>query len=164
LEKMMTGYMLDTNVFNDVVAGRIGVDFIARYTVFATHVQRDELEHTQNDDKRANLLSVFHAIDPGMKPTSTAVWDDSVLDNCQFSAEDGVYEKMLVRLEELDRASRKKSRELMNTSRDVRIAETAIKNDLTVVTTDMNLAKVTREFGGSVLSLEEFRECSSGRP
>jgi predicted nucleic acid-binding protein len=161
----MTGYMLDTNFFNRVVAGEIAVDLIARYAVFATHVQRDELGRTRDDAKRAQLLAAFDAVGPGMKPTSTAVFDDSKWDECQWSADDGVYEAMLARLEALDRASDKPWKEF-NQSRDIRIAETAIKNGLMLVTNDANLATVMLEFGGNTITAEQFKKerPASGAP
>jgi hypothetical protein len=157
----MTGYMLDSNFFDRVVAGEIAVDLIARHAVFATHVQKDELDRTRDDTRRAQLLAAFDAVGPGMKPTSTMLWGDSKWGEAQWS-DGAVYKVMLARLEELDKVSDKKSKELFNQSRDIRIAETAINNGLTLVTNDKNLAAVMVEFGGNTITTEQFKTEGSG--
>lgn len=68
---------------------------------------------------------------------------------------------MLKRLCELDAATKKKHRDPYNPSRDVLIAETAIKEGLTLVSGDGNLRQVVSEFGGCAVSLEELRASRS---
>ena len=71
--------------------------------------------------------------------------------------EDGVFDRMLVRLKALDTASGKKPRYPANQLRDILIAETAVKNGLTLVSDDVNLRCVTTEFGGNAITLTELR-------
>jgi hypothetical protein len=46
------GFMLDTNIFNRIVNEQIPLALFAGRAVFATHVQRDELNATLQDEKR----------------------------------------------------------------------------------------------------------------
>jgi len=48
-------YLLDTNVFNDVLDGKISLSKLAGRRVFATHIQHDELNNTPNQQRRAAL-------------------------------------------------------------------------------------------------------------
>jgi predicted nucleic acid-binding protein len=154
-------YMLDTNVFNAVRDGAISVEELRSLSLFATHVQDDELRNTKNSERREKLLAVFKDIGPDRIPTRSAVYDVSNYCEARYSDEDGVFEKMLARLKELDR---KKPRYWANQSRDVLTAETAIKEGLTLVTDDANLRLVTTEFGGSATTTAELRLRHGGLP
>jgi hypothetical protein len=146
--------MFDTNAFDRVADGGIPADALRGRKLFATHVQLDEIRAIVEKSKRGRLLAIFDELGVETVPTSTAVWDDSRWAMAQWSAEDGVYEAMLARLEELDPA-RKRRREF-NQSRDVRIAETALKRGCTLVTGDGNLATVMRERDGRAIRPEEL--------
>lgn len=148
------GYMLDTVVFNSVAKGRLA--WVAGHKVFTTHVQRDELMRTGDPVIKERLLAAFNEVDPTSLPTDTAIWGDSRWDEAKWSSEDGMCERLLMRIVELDKASGKKPRDPLNPSRDARIAETAIKAGLTLVTDDANLAQTTTEQGGHVINLVEF--------
>ena len=67
-----------------------------------------------------------------------------------------MYDRLFARIKELDVAKSKKNRDPMNQSRDARIAETAIKAGLKLVTNDRNLKEATTEAGGIVINFEEF--------
>lgn len=158
----MVGYMLDTNLFNKLVDSEFAIETLENKRVVVTHVQRDELARTTNNERSGLLLAAFNEIDPEKISTRTSIWGDTLWGQGNWSDEDGLYEKMLVRLKELDAASGKKP-EGLNQSRDVRIAETAIKNDLTLVTEDQNLRQVTSDFGGNAIGLELFVKQQQGR-
>jgi hypothetical protein len=136
-------YMLDTTEFNAVAKGAIALSTYARFRVFATHVQLDELKNDPDDQRRARLISTFHRIDPETLPTESAQWDISKWDQAKWPADDGLFDRMLTRLIELDRRDRGD-----NQRRDILIAETAIKNGLTLLSNDGHLRMVTTEFGG----------------
>ena len=143
--------MLDTNVFNDLLDGKLSLEVFAGRELCATHVQIDEISNTSNEKRRMELTSLFVSIVDKKMPTATAVYDDSQSDEAKWG--DGVeYEEILQKLEKLDRISGKKIR-YPNQSRDARIAETAIKNGLILVTRDGNLGKVVQEYGGELLRL-----------
>ena len=155
----MTGYMLDTNLFNGLVDDKVSLNKFQGKKLMATHVQRDELNATSERTRRANLLSMFEFISADSIPTNTSVWDDTVWDGGKWSEQDKLYEKMLAELKKLDKAAGKRPTAI-NQSRDVRIAETAIKNNLTLVTDDKNLRTVTAKFNGNAICRGQFEALS----
>jgi hypothetical protein len=138
--------MLDTTEFNAVAKNDVGVSSYAGMRLFATHVQRDELNNTRSKEKRARLLAVFNEVAAEKLPTESGFWGVSKWGECKWSARDGMSTKMLARLAELDRKDRHP-----NQHRDILIAETVIKNGLTLISGDRNLRCVTVEFGGRVI-------------
>jgi len=157
----MRGYMFDTNSFNRILVEDVQSAISRGCIVYATHVQREELGRTPSEDRRAKLLATFTAIQPVMRSTSIAVRDDSLWDESRYSADDSVYRKMLERLQEIDRESGKRPKDDFNQSRDVRIAETAIREKVTLVTGDAGLLAVTNESGGRAIGFEQFQRETS---
>jgi predicted nucleic acid-binding protein len=149
----VTGFMLDTNVFNRALAGEIPPSAFSGRPIFTTHIQRNELENTPDNDKRERLLETFKAFDPTNVPTSSFVFDVSEWDMACWSDDDGVWEAILARIKELDRAAGKRPLPL-NQERDATVAETAIKLRLTLLTNDRTLSAVVGEFGGKALGLD----------
>lgn len=148
-----TGYMLDTSAFNQLVDEEIDPNSLAGLRLFATHVQRDELAETpvEPDETRLPaLVAMFETVFARDLPTETAVWGDSRWGKAKWGSS-GLYERLLARVEELDRKSRSP-----NQSRDARIAETAIKNGLVLVTNDGNLTTAAREHGCKVLTTSDL--------
>jgi hypothetical protein len=139
-------------IFNRVVDGKIDIGVFQNLAVFATHIQIDELGNTPTLKRRTQLLSTFRAIDPAMCPTPSAVWDVSVWDQACWSPDDGVLQSLRKRIVELD----KKDRASANQIRDALIAETAIKNNLMLVTDDNSLAKNILEHGGQVMTMAQL--------
>ena len=119
----MTSYMLDTNLFNDALDGKISVGEFSTLHLLVTHIQRDELSATKNAARAAELYKVFDEIRPDQILTRSAVWDVSRFDQASYSSADGVLEKMLERLRELDAMAGKKARDPANQHRDVLIAD-----------------------------------------
>lgn len=83
------GYMLDTNVFNDVVDNKIAVEEFANLRICATHVQLDEFKKSK-PERAAALMDTFDRIAPSPIVTSSAMWDVSKLDNASWPPEDGL--------------------------------------------------------------------------
>lgn len=81
----MPRYMLDTNVFNHVLDGKVDVSALAGKDLVATHIQRDELTNTKDQVRRAALLEVFNELTPDQAVTSSAVADISVADGAAAS-------------------------------------------------------------------------------
>ena len=68
--KTLTSCMFDTNVFNRILDGVISFETLeGRVIAHATHVQRDELDNTENAQRRAELAKVFDAVVAGSVPT-----------------------------------------------------------------------------------------------
>lgn len=52
--------MFDTMVFNRILDGVISIQSLTGHVVaHATHIQRDEINNTQNPERRALLVQVF---------------------------------------------------------------------------------------------------------
>jgi predicted nucleic acid-binding protein len=148
------GYMLDTNVFNHVADGVIPIEELHSVRLFATHVQLDELNAAKRTERVAALIGVFERLNPNAVVTSSAVWDESKWDEAKWPDEDGILLKVLTRLLELDDERRKTHRDPRNPMRDALIAETALKNGITLVSGDRNLRQVVEEFGGRATELK----------
>jgi predicted nucleic acid-binding protein len=148
-------YMLDTNVFNHLLDQKISASLFAGHHVIAAGIQADELSATSNDDRRTFLLDVFKEVAPVHTLSSSFAFGIEGAGLGQAYWNDGTeqFRKMLARLEMLDQ---KKYRHL-NQTRDVLIAETAIKNGAILITGDTNLRQVMSEFGGRAISLDEFQ-------
>jgi predicted nucleic acid-binding protein len=155
-EKSVNGFMLDTNAFDAAAKMKLPANSFAGVAVYSTHVQRDELSATKNEAIKLELLGMYGAVDAEQLATETAVWDDSRWDEARWSWGDGLYERLLTEIIALDASAKKKSAEAMNQSRDARIAETAIRNRLTLVTNDIGLAAATKSCGGRAISLAAF--------
>jgi hypothetical protein len=68
-------YVVDTNVFNRLVEGRIALSELPhRAELIATRVQIDEINRTPRAERRAQLLSVFATVAPEIVPTETGFW------------------------------------------------------------------------------------------
>ena len=141
--------MLDTSAINAIVNKIIDDEFLASVEAFQTHVQVDELGRTKDSRKAAQLLEKAHEI-AAKVPTTTAVWGDSRWGEAKWS--DGSrYIKMLKRHVALDLVARKRPRDPMNQSRDVRIAETAIDEACILISGDKELIALIREFDGEAV-------------
>jgi predicted nucleic acid-binding protein len=151
----MTAYMLDTNVFNELLDGHVSIDAFRVRRLVATHVQLDELRATKNSKRAADLLSTFKEIAPRMGSTASAVWDVSNSDQSTWSAEDSVFENMLARLHQLNADSCKTHRDPKNPTRDVLIAHTAININATLISDDAQLRELVSEFGGRAISVRD---------
>jgi hypothetical protein len=149
--------ILDTNIFNSVLDGTCKPDLFLKHEVFVTHIQKDELQATPDPHRRADLLATFANISSVSVPTKTAVWDDTPWDGSEWSAEGGLYERILARITSLDSTAGKR-KALINQSRDARIAEVAVANRIILVTNDRSLATATTEHGGQALTLPEFQK------
>ncbi len=82
-------------------------------------------------------------------PTENSQFEITPWGEGKWPADDGLFELMLMELNRLNR-SRSNNRE------DVLIAETALRNGLTLVTDDADLRRVVRTFNGESLTLAEF--------
>lgn len=137
-------YVFDTNIFNKLVDGTINVNDLPSDGPFiATHIQIDEINNTKDSERRARLFLMFAEVRPAIVPTESFVFDVSRWDHGKWS--DGVlFEKLK---QDLDALNKSKS----NNIQDVLIAEVAIVNRFTLLTSDRDLAQVVETHGGKVV-------------
>ncbi|GGC65274.1 hypothetical protein GCM10011396_10320 [Undibacterium terreum] len=164
--------MLDTNVFNRVLDEKIDITVFNEHEVFATHIQHDEILKTKNENRREALLKVFAeminvqiptssavagvsvaggacASADAILPTETAAWGTSNWRGAKWSKNDGSFEDMRRDLDALNKGKN-------NNTQDILIAETAFRNDLILVSSDVDLCKVMDKHGGQSVSPEDI--------
>lgn len=148
----MTSYMFDTNIFNEILDGRIEISRFHRIAHFyITHVQLDEINGTVDVKRRHELFEVFEAVVGNDKiPTESFVLDVSQLDEAKLGDEENdLYEKIKSKLD-------KRNKNKPNNIQDALIIETAIKNRLTLVTHDSDLFWVATKFDVACANIQKI--------
>jgi hypothetical protein len=158
------GYMLDTTLFNAVAKEGLSVAPFVHIRLLATSVQASELRATNAKYPKigAKLVAAFEEVGATVLPAASAAFDveGAGFDQAHWNDGTGTFEKMLTRLVELDGKERG-----LNQTRDILIAETAIKNGATLVTGDARLRQVVSEFGGQAIDHPQFvLEAESSTP
>jgi predicted nucleic acid-binding protein len=139
-------YVVDTNIFSNLVDGTLSPDMLPSDGDFVvTHIQIDELDNTTNDELRARLRTKFTEIAPQVVPTESAISDLSRADRCKV----GNGRICQAVKTELDALNRRKP----NNVKDALIAEVAIVNGFSLLTSDCDLSKVVRKYGARVCHL-----------
>ena len=139
-------YMFDTNIFNDMVDGKLEISDIVnckKVEIYVTHIQIDEINKCSDEDKRARLSMFMVKIKPILIPTSSCVFDVSRFDESKFG--DGIIFNKI-----------KKGN--INQVEDSLIGETAIKEGIVLVTNDKRLKNIVIKLGGNAISLDDFIE------
>lgn len=140
----MSGFLLDTNIFNHLVEGKIQkTDLPLEFPIFVTTVQYDEIAKCSDIQKRTDLYSWIQILSDHTAPLETLVWDVGHLDNAKFG-EGELYQKLLLSLEA------KKKRKNNANIHDALIGEVAIIGRMILVTNDNDLALIVKENGGLV--------------
>jgi predicted nucleic acid-binding protein len=139
---MADGCILDTCIFNRLADGKIELcDISADAIFYATHVQRCELLATTLECRREELIATFNAVDPSILPTESFCFDVSHFDSARWS--DGeLFNHLKACLDD------KKQKE--SNTQDALIAEVAIVQELTLITSDQNLAEIAKMHGANV--------------
>jgi len=173
-------YMLDTNVFNHVLDGRINIDDLDGLTFAATHIQSDELRNTKDEIRRAKLLGIFSRLiehpEPtntfvagvsvaggarvgsgGMVPTESAIWGVSRWGEAKWGVGDGIFTGMRQELDALNKGKR-------NNVHDALIAETAIRNNFILITSDSDLFLIATKYGGACGNIFILKSASKSLP
>jgi predicted nucleic acid-binding protein len=143
----MTGYMVDTNVFDGILDGTIAISTVDG-PLYATSIQRDEISVIPNEEKRTSLLAIFHA--SIRLNTPVAVWDVSSWDEANFGTpeQNEFVETFAAELRAADHISRKRPKApLLNSMRDALIAITAREHGLVLITGDKNLEALASRRG-----------------
>lgn len=149
---MTNGYMVDTNVFNWLLDGRISLLDLPEGPRFITHVQSDELRATKNPVRRDELLTQLNVVRTGVAPTEAFVWGTSAWGESKWGS-GPKFNLMFAALRSIDqKPATDKTKQ--NQLRDILIAETALETGLVLITADQNLARVMRDFGGTAIQLD----------
>lgn len=144
----MTLYMFDTNIFNRILDNSLGITSPqGTDRFFATHIQLDELGNTRDVARRNSLLRVFEDIQQKPIPTESAVYGASKYGAAKYGGSN-----MRLQIQTKLDAVRKKR----NNLQDSLIAETAMKNRLTLVTEDGDLFNVVHDLSGNVIRFADF--------
>lgn len=152
---LVTGYILDTNVFNALLDGDLDLSLFIGKRVYVAHLQEDELANTPDTVRRDALLALATRLVAEPIPTSSAVWDVSKFGQAKWTKRNSLFEKIRSKIRAEDASAGKKLRP-QNQTRDALLGETAIREGLTLVTNDKGLTAVVRACGGAVVSLLEF--------
>jgi predicted nucleic acid-binding protein len=136
-------YVVDTNVFNWLVDGRINLATLpSDAELVATHVQIDEINHTPDTDRRTQLFLTFAKMAPVILPTESGVWGTSRWGGSKWSNGQ--------RLDSIISAPDEK-RKRPNNTEDALIAEVALANGYGLITADRRLSEVMKERNVSVV-------------
>jgi len=136
-------YVVDTNIINWLVDGRLQIEDLPGDGEFVvTHVQRDELAKTPDEQRRAQLFAKFETTVDREVPTESMVVGISQIGLAKIS--DGkLYCSVRDALSILNKGK-------TNNSHDALIAEVAIENGWVLITADGDLAQVATSHGCSV--------------
>jgi len=139
-----TKYAVDTSVFNWLAESKIKKSSLPSDGGFAiTHVQVDEINETNDKEKRARLVLIQTALACKLLPTQTFLADFSRPDHARHG--DGRLFTALKHTLDILNGNKK------NNSRDALIAEAAIAKGLTLLTADGDLKSATEKHGGKVM-------------
>jgi predicted nucleic acid-binding protein len=147
----MMSFILDTNVFNHLVEGKINMEELPlEFPILITHLQRDEINNCPDPVKKSYLQSWLRVLPDMEVPTETMVWDVSQFDKAKWG--DGeIYTKILDQLN-----ARKKRKNNANIN-DALIGEVAIKNQFVLVTNDADLGDIVKSLGGFVKDVKSMK-------
>lgn len=143
---MANRYLLDTTVFNRVFDGSLDPACFGTAELYATRIQREQLQQTPDAYDRQALLNLFHLIEAIQLKPPTSLWGHGQWGD-NWSPTDGLYESILRKIRELTATRRGFSQ-----THDAQLAETAIRQRLTFVTDDLALARAAHEHGAEVIA------------
>ena len=149
--------MFDTMIFNRICDGLLPVESLKARKVFITPVQREELRAAPTEERKAALFAILDVVDPRYTPAAFtfdiagAGFDQGVWSDNRFD-----HKGMLASLRRRDKKP-DTPKTLSNQTRDILIAEAALRMAAILVSDDGNLRDVMIEFGGSAISSTEFR-------
>lgn len=145
------GYMLDTNIFNRLVDGRLVIsDLPSDDEFFATSIQIQELNATSNESRRTALTGKFSEVSPKIDLIKTSLWGYASYGESAWGAVGDHFEKIKTELDLLNKCK-------PNNPADALIGEVSLSNHHTLITTDKHLAEVVERHGGKVIKVEDYK-------
>lgn len=142
--------ILDTQIYDKIIDENLDLNLLKKslknIDYHITHIQSDELSRCPKGDKREKLLLIKSVLRPIVIETESFV----------LSGEGKEFSKLgFARLGD-GKILEKLRKGNVKYTNDALIGETAIKNNLTLVTIDFKLAKKVKSEKGSVISFDEF--------
>lgn len=137
-------YLLDTNIFNQLVDDRISfADLPSNGPFFATYLQMQEIGNTKRQERREVLQSKFQEINPQTVPVETSLWGVTPFGEGKYGGGSDLFKSLLVELDAKNNAKK-------NNYADVLIAEVTIVNGHTLITADQDLADLVESRNGKL--------------
>jgi predicted nucleic acid-binding protein len=129
----MPKYMFDTNIFGQILKKMPEPERMLKSPneFFVTHIQRDEL-NASPDWIKEKLLTVFQVVPQQNIATTSVIVGFSRVGGAKIG-NGAVYESILVQLDKV------KPMEQDNNIKDALIGETAVKNEIVLITNDKAL-------------------------
>lgn len=137
--------MFDTNIFDEILSGNLDLKFIKSKSFFVTHIQFDQIKAITDDSRRQLLLKIFKQVNQQGIPSENFALDVSRLGGAKLGNP-----------QVLENVLGNQSRNEGNL-KDALIADTCIKNVITLVSKDRRLRNSVIRNGGLAISLEEFK-------
>lgn len=139
--------LFDSNIFDEIIAGNLEIGELTKFKekaeFYITHLQVDEINECSDKEKRAKLFLFMGKLAPIIIPTSSFILGKSRLGEARLG--DNII------FEELRKGN-------INHTEDALIGETAIKENLILVTNDKTLIKRVNSKEGQAMNLQEFKE------
>jgi rRNA-processing protein FCF1 len=148
-QKSPKKYIFDTNVFDDIIDGKVSIDLIEEniknkfIEIYITHIQSDEIQNCSDIERRKKLSLFILKIKPIILATESFILGKSRLGFSRLGAGE-IYNKINTKSN--------------NHSDDALIGETAIENDLILVSNDKRLVSNVLKNNGKVIFVKEFIE------
>lgn len=137
-------YLLDTNIFNQLVDGRISfADLPSDGPFLATYLQMQEIGNTKRQERREVLQSKFQEINPQTVAVETSLWGVTPYGEGKYGGDSDLFKSLLVELDAKNNAKK-------NNYADVLIAEVTIVNGHTLITADQDLADLVEGRNGKL--------------
>jgi len=133
--------IFDSNVFDDLISGKLDLKAVENDEIYITHIQVDELNECSDKEKKEQLLKSVKEVEPEKLATESFIIGTSRIGSAKIGDGDLI--------EQLRMGNYKKTN-------DALIGETAIKNNLTLITNDRKFKNKVIELGGNSLSVYEL--------
>lgn len=142
-----TKVILDSNIYDLIASGNLSIDLLSEkkedFEFYITHIQIDEINKCPDEDKRSKLFLFMSKLSPIVIPTESFILGKSRLGEARLGDAEI--------LEEI-------RKENLNHTEDAIIGETAIKNNLVLITEDIKLKNKINSLNGNSMDLKEFKE------
>ena len=146
-KKNKTRIIFDSNIYDLIADGSLNINLLSGkkedFEFYITHIQTDEINKCSDEDKRARLFLFTTKLSPIVIPTESFISNKSRLGEARLGDS-----KILEEIR----------KENLKHTEDALIGETAIKNNLLLVTEDVRLKNKVNSLNGKAINLEEFKE------